>query len=93
MWFSHLKKNIYIYICSSKWSESQGTPVLHEINPSNISGVPEKHLEIGLLSAAPLQYAIKPTDTSGEESLVTCKKKKRRLLPLGPNLIIYITTM
>lgn len=35
-------------------------PAMHEMNPYNISGVPEKHLEIGLHLAATLQYAKKP---------------------------------
>lgn len=64
---------------------------MHEINPYNISGVPEKHLEIGLHFAAPLQYAIKPVDNRGGESPVTCEI--RCFPPLGPNLIIYIKTM
>lgn len=64
---------------------------MHEINPYNISGVPEKHLEIGLHLAAPLQYAIKATDSRGGESPMTCEI--HHFLPLGPNLIIYITTM
>lgn len=41
---------------------------MQEINPYIISGVPEKHLEIGLHLAAPLQYATKHTDNRGGES-------------------------
>lgn len=40
---------------------------MHEINPYNISGVPEKHLELGLHLAAPLQYAKKPIDNRAGE--------------------------
>lgn len=75
-------------ICGSKWSESQGMPVMHEINPYNISGVPEKHLEIGLHLAAPLQYAIKPTDNTAPWPV-----KYAAFFPSRPSLIIYITTM
>lgn len=47
---------------------------MQEINPYNISGVPEKHLEIGLHLAAPLQSATKPADNGGGESRMTCAK-------------------
>lgn len=40
---------------------------MHEINPYNISGAPEKHLELGLHLAAPLQYAKKPIDNRAGE--------------------------
>lgn len=42
-------------------------PAMHEINPYNISGGPEKHLELGLHLAAPLQYAKKPIDNRAGE--------------------------
>lgn len=61
---------------------------MHEINPYNILGVPEKYLEIGLHLAAPLQYAIKPTDNKGGESLVTCEIC--RFLPLGRRSVLTL---